>query len=513
MPQNKPTADEVVSTRHIRTFIQFGSARPGNVAQYAGQDGTYVAVEGLSVPELGSIEPRYVHDPNRPGLYRLVGRAITPGDLPTVTIRLLERHGGIPQQLQRRGCSFNLYQNVGKCVELSDFTGGWANYVLVLAGGLVTDKDLGTRTTWDSDDLVEDSLSVTLTDVFPVGSLSFGEVAGPQVDREIVDIVYGTGVSCGDCGKENDGSQNIYALALSSGAGSPGIPSEVVYTLNGGASWLEKSIDGIGATANATAIDIAGDKLIVVVQSENAYYWSQVDKNGVPGTFTRVTMPTSAGREPTDVVALNAREVFFSGQAGTIYRSTNIVQGAEAITTGTAQNLTRIHAIDDVIIAGGANATVVTSTNKGKSWAVATAPFALATTAVTAVAAVTRERLWVGGAGRAVYSIDGGLTWAQSLFSGAGAGTVRDIVFLSEEVGFILHDNATPTGRIFSTWNGGQDWTNLAPRITNLPTANRYNRLAAPDAHISVAANNVAVGGLGGGGTDGIVALGIAGLR
>jgi hypothetical protein len=44
-----------------------------------------------------------------------------------------------------------------------------------------------------------------------------------------------------------------------------------------------------------------------------------------------------------------------------------------------------------------------------------------------------------------------------------------------------------------------------------VPTATRFNRLAVPrDTNATTAANTVLAGGLSGGGTDGILALGVA---
>ena len=508
----KINADEVVSTRHVRSYIQFGGARPANLAQYAGQDATYLSVESVSLSELGSIDPRYVHDPRSSGKYRLIGRTTSPGDLPKATIKMMERHGGIPSQLKRKGCQFNLYQNMGTCVDLSDFVSGWNDYVLVYAGAQVMDKDLGNRNPFDTDESLQDSLNVTLSEIFPIGALSFGEVAAAQVDREVIDIVYGGSETCADCGKPDDGTQKIYAIATTSGAGSPGLPAEVVYSLDGGLTWNEKSIDGIAANSSVSAIEIAGNRLIVVSNAESGYFWSDLSDLGVPGTFTKVSLAVA----PNDAVALSSREVYFAANSGYVYLSTDVTAGATAVTNGsvTANNLMRIAALDDTIVAVGASSTVIKSINRGATFSVTSAAAFSTSTTIQAVSVLDKYRYWVGGAnGRVVYTVDGGASWSQWTFSGAGAGQVRDIVFASDEVGFVLHDTASPVGRIFSTWNGGKDWAYAAPRIQNLPVVNRFNRIAIPNAHISVAANRVAVGGLGSGGTDGIIVIGASSER
>ena len=77
-----------------------------------------------------------------------------------------ERHGSIPRQLGRIGCQFNLYEPTGGLQDLSDFLAGWSDCVLICSGAIVSDKDLGDRSAWDSDDAIEDSLSLVPADVY-----------------------------------------------------------------------------------------------------------------------------------------------------------------------------------------------------------------------------------------------------------------------------------------------------------------------------------------------------------
>ena len=88
-------------------------------------------------------------------------------------------------------------------------------------------------------------------------------------------------------------------------------------------------------------------------------------------------------------------------------------------------------------------------------------------------------------------------------------------MFATEEVGFFVHDDATPTGRIFCTWNGGADWARQdsgGRRIINWPVVDRINRIAVPHAGAAIDANNILCVGLAANGTDGVVLLGKAGV-
>lgn len=509
-----PLANDVVTYKHKRNFIQFGGPRPNNLIRYAGQDAQYLAIEGVGIPESGGIDPIWVPDPVRAGKYRLVGRKITPPDLASATLKMLEKHGSIPRQLTRIGCSFNLYELTGDCGDLSDFLNGWSDYILVYSYALVTDKDLGTRSAWDTDEQVEDSLSLTLADVYPVGALSFGEQAAPQVDREVMDVVYGGTEQCGECGPQDDGTQRIYAVTKSSGAASPGLPAEVIYSLTGGASWLEASITGIGATADPSAIEIVGNKLVVLVPSELAYYYAELNANtGAPGAFSKVTTGFVATKFPTDLYVAGSREVYFSGSGGYIYKAVDITAGVTVVSAGTAttQDLLRIHGNGEVIVATGKGSTVIRSINRGATFSITTTNPSAVATDILGVWVLDKSRIWVTTAtGRVVYTINGGETWALTGFTDAGTGAARDIVFVNDEVGYFVHSNNTPTGRLYSTWNGGADWASGSPRVQNWPTLNRINRIAVPQVDAGIAANSVALAGLSGGGTDGILLVGVA---
>ena len=79
---------------------------------------------------------------------------------------------------------------------------------------------------------------------------------------EVIDVVYGTNVQCANCGNANDGSQFIYAVTRAN-VGSPAAPGQVIYTLDGGVTWTNSIVTGIGNTNQPTFIDIAGNVLFI----------------------------------------------------------------------------------------------------------------------------------------------------------------------------------------------------------------------------------------------------------
>ena len=508
-------ASQVITQQQKRVFIQLGGPRPNNATKYGGQDAQYMQITAAKIPELGGIDPIWAPDPRRAGQYKIIGRTVKPPDLPTADLTLYERRGVIPFQLAKIGCQFSFYEVSGQCNDLSNFLSGWTDYVMIYSNALVMDKDLGSRTAFADDKAVEDKLSLKLADIYPVGALGFGETAAAQVNREVTDIVYGSTGQCGDCGPADDGTQRIYAVTKSSGAGSPGLPGQLEYSLDGGITWTPNDITGIGSASDPTALDLVGSNLVVVVPADTAYYYTPLDTLGRPTTWTKVTSGFVAGAAPQDLFVLTSREVFFAGGSGYLYKATDVTAGVTVLNAGaaTTSNLQRIHGQDETLVATGANSTVVVSFNRGQTWARTSADPSAVATNVQAVAVLDANRYWVGlGLGRVMYTLNGGLTWNEKAFSGAGAGQVYDIVFPTDDVGYFAFATNTPSARLYATINGGADWTNTAPRVLNLPTHNRTNRIATPrgSSDPATAANNVALGGLSGGGTDGVIYIGAA---
>ena len=510
------TADDIVTMKHVRHYLQFGDARPDHPVLFAVLGGQPVRVEGLSVPESGGVDPIYIHDPRRPGRFKNIGTMQTAPDLPEATLVFMERHRTIPRQLAQLGC-LTIYNHVGACKDLSDRMSGWEDFIEVLAHGHVTDKDLGDRSAWgDSDDQHEDSVTVTLEDYFLVGSLSFGEKAAPEVEREVIDITYAVNTDCVACDTPDTYTQRIYAVTKSSGAASPGTTAEVIYSVDGGVNWAQTSITGLGASVDPDAIDMVGNYLVVVVGASLGYYYAPINTlTGVPGAWTLVTTGFVSTKQPNDIFVLSPSEILFVGEGGYIYSSADITAGVTAVSAGVASSsdLKRMHGYGDVLVATGESGAIVKSRNRGRTWGTTTLSPTSAT--IRAVAVVTERYYWIGtSGGKVYYTVNGGETWAESTAIGGDLGSgavIDDIVFVNKLAGFIVGRTSTPTARIYSTWDGGVGWTRAIERIVGWPTFSRANRIACPvEADGTTAANNIAVAGLSGGGTDGVIYLGIA---
>lgn len=517
----KLSADEIVTQRHKRNFIQFGGPLPNASVKYAGQDTQYMSIQGVTVNDLGDVSPIYVPDPRTQGAYRAVNRSRTAPDLSEGTLVLYEKHGSIPWQLFAQNCPFNVYELTGTCKDLSDFNNGWNDYVLVYPSALVTSRDLGDRSAWDSDDAQEDSLSLTFGGKpYPVGALTFANKAASTITLEAKDVVFGTQIRCGDCGVANDGTKFIYIAVK--GAASPATKPAVVYSLDGGATWSSVSIATAANAEDVVAIDIVGDKLVVAsktggTSSASALYVSNLNTvTGAPSsTFTKVTPAAfTTSNTVNDMYVLSTSEVFFAADGGYIYKSADVLSDMSVIDAGsaTAQNLSRVHGAGDTIYASGASGAVVKSSNRGTSWtATTTSPGS-----GTNQALFVKDNLvaFVGNASGALYyTLDGGETWTAKGFTGLTAVAIQDIYFSTDEVGFIAFTVSGPAARVASTINGGERWVDSSqstPRLGSVTTAATFNRIASPiSGEASTDANTVMLVGLGVS-PDGVASLGTA---
>lgn len=521
MPINMPSVDEVQLQRNLRIFSQRGGPMPSNRMRYCGPEEQYMSMGDVKDPVRGKLSPLRVHDPRQRGQYRLVAMQTTMPDLSSSTISFMRKHGGITWIAGDLTCPNNYYELSGECRRPDDFLYGWQDSVTVYSYGTADDRTYKARTSFSDDNPLMDDVNHVYACVYDIGGMSFTDNVTPT-KREAVDAVYGSSVNCGHCGPLDDGTQRIYVLCKSSGAGSPGTPAEVVYTTNHGLSWAAVNITGLGGTQDPTAIDIAGYFLIVVDTVGGGYYYSPINPlTGVPGSWVNVTAGFVAGAAPTDLYVVSADEIYFCGNNGYIYRSIDITAGVTAINSGATVStaLTRIDGFEDIIVAVGASGNVIKSVNRGQTFATVTT-FPTSNT-LRGVDVRDGFRYWVvGGGGGVWYTLDGGETWAQPQGTFQGAQLMDDVVFATDEVGHITgRAPNTTTARLWTTFNGGLSWAPSSvqpgnPRILNFPTFSRANRIAVPQfTEPGVISNQMVLAGLNADATNGAIVMGVANVR
>ncbi len=511
----KPGADKVVTQKHRRAFSQRGGPSAVNAVRYAGQDEQLMQFDDLSYPVSGGRDPIRVHSLTRRGGYDNIGETNSPPDFPSNSINFMHKHGGVPWVDYDLNCYNNFYETAGRCKAPNDFINGWEDYVQIYSYGRGTDRSETGLTTFEDDDATMTQVDWTWAAAYKIGALLFGEKAAPEIEREVVDVVFGGGIDCGNCGVNDDGTKRIYAVTKSSGAGSPGTPAEVIYSIDGGATWGQTNITGLGGTVDPTGIEIVGNYLVVLDTAGNGYWFSELNTiTGAPGTWSNVTAGFVTSKQPTDFYVAGPSEVYFSANGGYVYKSTDIPSGVTVLEAGNANtaNYIRIDGEDQCLVVVGESGKIVKSLNNGTTWANVTLSPTSAT--VRALVVLDEFRYWIGtSGGKVYYTVNGGETFVEQTMPTAIT-VVDDIAAATDEVIHISGRSSTPTGRLITTWCGGAKWTSSAQvtqRIQSAPTVTRWNRIAVPrSGDKATDANTVVLGGLSGGGTDGVLHLAAA---
>ncbi len=509
-------AYEVNKQSQARPYFQFGGARPNIKPLYYGGETNYGMIGGASFPLRGGVEAQWTRSQFTTDGFDLTGSTTTPPDLAEATITFREKIGTIPRHLLNLGCELNAYVLRGPCTSLDVFNTGWSSYVQIFSRGLITDRSRNDENHWEDDEPAETELTAVFRGgIYPAGTIGFTERNTTGITLQVTDITYANKTVCGECGPANDGTQWIYACEI----GAAGADMIVHYSVDGGLTWGTSTITP-GANAEVpAAIRVMGNYLVVLSPTaqgatQGGYYYTTINTiTGVPSSsWTMATTGFVAAQEPRDMVVLGPREAYICCDGGVILRVTDVPSGATSLGAVSANDLARIHAAGDCIVAVGASATVVKSLNRGQSFiATTTSPGAAANTAVHVL---DRNRFWVGNASGAVYyTLDGGETaWSQKTLSVTPT-AIQDIRFGTNEAGYIAY-TLSSLGRIAWTLDGGYSWEhsqNVQPRLLGvnpLGTSQRYNRIAVPGvADPGINANYVSIAGLGAT-TDGALMIG-----
>lgn len=490
-------------TGNSRLFVIEDRASPGNAPSY--EDNAMAGA--LSWPQGDVTLIRKPH-PTTYNQFVTVGKYTGEPGVPEIplTFRYSDQLSRM-LRLARRGCEFDVQVHFGMCENPADFDRGWSK-VLILEAARPTSygtSDLGTLDP-EGRAAISEEVPTQGEDAYEVVRMTFGEQAQSLVNREIVDITVCDTEACGVCGETSDGCQKIFALAGEVDA-SPGAGPAIIYTSDGGATWASTPVDTLAVSEDADALDCVGSNLIVLSQDAGSLSWAPIADIllGVE-TWAEVTSGFAVGGPPRRMHAISSVFTWIVGAGGYVYIATDPTSEVTVSDAGnaTVQDLNAINALDEfnAVAVGNSNAVIMTN-NGGETWQTILGP--AVGVALNAVYMKTDLEWLVGTAGgRLYYTKNGGTTWLEKGFPGAGFGQVRDIKFFSRSLGYMAHDNATPAGRILRTLNGGYTWYALPEQAGfTLPTNDRINKLA-----VCSDPNTIFASGLAGNGVDGIIIKG-----
>ena len=487
-------ADQVVSP-FSRMFLIENGAAPNHTPIYEGlwKAGALSAGQGTNTPIR-------IPSKNAYGKFETVGSI--QGDAPLPELPVTARYTLDLSDLLRLtnlGCTHDVQVHFGTCQLPSNFNGGW-DKVLVLETARISDyktTELGALEPGDNA-VVDEPVTFQGELVYEIKKLSATEISASNVTGEVVAVSICDQAGCGGtCGSASDGCQKVFFVQLAGGV-SPGIAASVVYSDDGMGTSAKTGIAtlAIGEAPNDAAC--VGDNLVVISEdSESLHYANISDILAAAETWAEVTTGFVAAKGPLAMWSLGPSETWIVGEGGYIYFTDDPTSGVEVQDAGVAtiQDLNDVHVFDsEHAVAVGASNAVVRTTD-GTIWGAKTGP--AVGVVLNAVWMKSADVWFVGTAGGALYyTNDGGDSWTLKGFSGSGTGSVTDIYFATNSVGYMTHTTAAGVGRLFRTIDGGNSWV-LGPESGSMPDNDRINKVRACDA------NKVFAGGLGGGASDG----------
>ena len=243
----------------------------------------------------------------------------------------------------------------------------------------------------------------------------------------------------------------------------------VLQTLDAGVNWAALAADPFASGKNimsgvAFPISDTVTRLLVAkespigAQGQVAYS----DDNGATWTLVSIGGATAAHGAVAGgaLFAMDQGHVWLASAKGYVYFSAD---GGATWTAQTAGTLT----VKDVFgvafqdenygMAVCADDVIMITSDGGTTWEL-TATVTGTTDTINCVAP-SGDYWWVGtDGGKMFYTRDQGATWTERTFSGSGAGSVNDIAWANDLVGYMVHDSASPVCSIFVTINGGYSW-------------------------------------------------------
>jgi len=405
-------------------------------------------------------------------------------------------------RLADRECEHDFQVHIGECGDLQDFIGGWEK-ILVMEHARISSHNIDELGALSSDEraAVNETISIQGVRRYELKTLAFVEICELAVIQEVIAAKFCDLKACGECGEISDGCQKLFGLVLSVG-GSPGLGAQVVYSADAGAVCGSTPIVTLPANQDPNDLACMGSFIVVVSEDSESHHYADRDDIllGVE-VWAQQGNGYVAGNGPRCIWCLKWGYTWIGGLNGYVYSLDNpanpvVVQDAGA---ATFEDLNDCHAFDEenVLMVGNNNAVI--HTTDGLTWGAVVGPEL--GTALNCCWMRSKTEWWVGSAtGHLYFTLNSGLTWAEKLFPGSGAGQVRDIVFDTVQVGYIAHDTAAVAGRILRTIDGGYQWYVLPEGIGNIPANDRIVSLA-----VCGDPNLVVGGGLADNATDGIM--------
>lgn len=400
--------------------------------------------------------------------WKTIGSMLAPPEPVTTTITsLVMVSQTFLEQIKNCPVTFFVLQSeFGRKDVFTNYVRGW-----IVGRAYISDRGATDLTMRESDTASSMTLSVTAE---PPLYRVFKHVAADQGNAALT--VAANAVAFLDdvrCATSSDSAQGICEIGFVVGETSAGVAADVFRTLNGGLTWTATSADPFGAGEAIAAVTVfaigadthrvivargttdAGNPAEVAYSDDNGATWSLVNVGATNGQFVQA---------PNGLFALTQNDIWLVTNSGYIYYSEDggVTWITQEAGVATAQHLNAVHLANTKAgFAGGDSDDVLRTIDGGASWTLVTDVGSGSN--IRTLFTLDALRVWVGTEnGRLYYSDDGGATWNRRTFTGDNTGQVRDIRFVNDLIGYMLHNTETPAGRVFVTIDGGYTWELMA---------------------------------------------------
>lgn len=405
-------------------------------------------------------------------------------DLPSlpVTFRMTRNLSQV-YRMARKRCIVDVQLHFGACKNPADFNNGWEK-VGILDQSRITTYGTGDLGAMDADQNapVDENVEFVGQDWYEVVPLTPSVSGTAAITDEVIKVLICDQRTCGECGLDSDGCQNIFAI-VSDTSGSPGLNARIMYSKDQGATWSSQVVNSMAAAEVPVDAVCAGPYIVIFSGGSNdRMHYALITEvlRGIAVWNAVATGFVGAG-SPSKAYAHNAENIWVTGDGGYIYKITDPTNSASAKTSGdiTTQNLKGIHSYDDTnVVAVGASNVVLLSRNGGTSWALQTGP----------AAGVQMNAVWMTGAnswligsnaGVLYFTEDAGLTYTTIGIPDSASGIINDIRFSKRSVGYIGRSmTSNPRAQILRSIDGGYSWFKAEGKET-MPLGQTINSIAA----------------------------------
>ena len=440
---------------------------------------------------MGDITLTYCPDPASVNKWQVTGSFQSEAGAVTTTITAVMQRGR--DWLERALCQGPIYITKISAGRRDQFT-HWER-VFALVSPRQTERGISGLLARNPKDQAETTMTFNISaeELLRLARVTSGRQS-TSATRNLLDVAICSTPRCKD--RWNTAIE-VAQYAVAVGAAAVGVPAVGISTDDAGSTWTAFSANPFANNENISTVvcfdlDPETTRWIVgrgTTDADNPAEIAYSDDGGA--TWTNVNVGSVTGQYVTSLFALDLSNIWLGTDDGYIYYSddsglTWTAQESGTLISGAVNGI--FFADADTGMAVGDGDVILYTKDGGTTWSAVTATGS--SDDITCVGYNGDGIWWVGtSGGELYYSNDDGETWSARAFAGSGSGEVVAVEFVNALVGFMVHNTATPVGRVLRTVNGGYNWETV-----DVPTNAGFNALAVADEHTAFVVGNASGG-------------------